>query len=190
MIRFSAPMRPRSTAPSSGADPSHHYVYFASGSATWPQGEGRLKAYSINMSANSSSQHDVLIKDTYKELELALAELNEPEDEDWKVEESVYRHSIQIAAALMHMAIPRPGVFTHGPNSIVFNWTQSHDNLYLTITDDKLYVLMSSPQEIKFRAELGTALITDTNVFLSALGSVQLSTPPSLSYHKSDTTTG
>jgi hypothetical protein len=150
----------------------------------------QLKPYFVVQESSSlpsyGAPHTV---QSYKELEEALLELHELDtDEDWRIEESVYNSSTQVAATLMNYHIPRPGVFTHGPQSVVFNWTSALDNLYLTITRDTIYVLISSPQEIKYRGEFGAALTSRTSNLFSALGSAQLSSPRLLEYKPSSTT--
>jgi hypothetical protein len=127
----------------------------------------------------------------YAELGAALTDLHGLDDhDDWKIDEGVYGRSVQIAAALMHRSIPRPSVFSHGPKSVVFNWTHAGDSVYLTITEDKLYALISSPQRITYRAEFPSALTRSTDNFISALGSAQLSTPPTLEYQASPASSG
>jgi hypothetical protein len=123
---------------------------------------------------------------SYKELEAALVDLHALDaDDEWRIDESVYKSSVQVAAILMDHRIPTPGVFTHGRRSVVLNWTRARDNLYLTITHNTIYVMISSPREIKYRGELGTALTNRTTNFFSALGSAQLNSPPLLEHQPS-----
>jgi hypothetical protein len=39
----------------------------------------------------------------------------------------------------------------HGPDSVVFNWTDGKDNLYLTVSKDQIAALLSSPEKILLR---------------------------------------
>src|SRR5947209_18407694 len=82
---------------------------------------------------------------SYAELNDALVDMHNLDDDgDWKIQTPVYSASVQVAAALMQYGIPRPGVFTHGPKSVVFNWSQDDINLYLTVSQRKLSILVSS----------------------------------------------
>jgi hypothetical protein len=150
----------------------------------------QLKPYLILQGNSSQSAPESAPSvESYRELEAALLELHELDsEEDWQIKESVYNSSVQIAAALMDQGIPRPGVFTHGPQSVVFNWTSALDNFYLTITQDNMYVLISSPEEIKYRGELGKVLTSRATDLFSALGSAKLASPILLDYQPSATT--
>jgi len=118
-----------------------------------------------------------LVVASYNQLTNSLIELHGLEDgDDWKINTPVYAASIQVAAVLMEYDIPRPAVFTHGPNSVVFNWSQDQNNLYLTISKSRLSVLVSSNEGIEMRTDISDT--ADTDRFFSALRSVPLLGPP------------
>jgi hypothetical protein len=109
----------------------------------------------------------------YKELEETLSELHNVDyGEHWKMDDTVYNFSIQVAAALMARNIPEPGIFTHGPKSVVFTWSRAGDNLYLTISARRISVLISSKERVEYRAEIVTSPVA-TGGFLSALSSLR-----------------
>lgn len=115
----------------------------------------------------------------YLQLSEALNQLHGlEEDDDWKINSQVYAASIQVAATLMEYDIPRPGVFTHGPNSVVFNWSQEQKNLYLTISKNQLSVLVSSSEGIELQTNVSTIEDATGERFISALRSVPLLSPP------------
>lgn len=90
----------------------------------------------------------------YQELGDALGKMTELEEADeWKIDPPVYEAASNVAAELMANAFPAPRIFTHGPKSVVFNWSQESSNLYLTISADKLSALISTPKEIKRRID-------------------------------------
>src|SRR5260370_2856955 len=122
---------------------------------------------------------------SYVELQQALTELsNLDDDDDWKIQTPVYCASLQVAAALFENNIPKPGVFTHGQKSVVFNWSGRDLDLYLTVTKSRLSVLVSSTEDVEYRTEFSADSGDDTNRFFSALSSTHLiwcpvsSTPP------------
>ena len=90
----------------------------------------------------------------YRELSETLSELNTSQDDEWHIENEVYATSIQVAAALLDQDIPTPNVFSHGPKSVVFNWADGENNLYLTVGKSRLWAAVSSASGIKRRIEL------------------------------------
>ena len=87
----------------------------------------------------------------------ALSELITLEDDDeWKVDASVYNAASHVAVALKASMLPAPRVFTHGPHSVVFNWSNAFNNLYLTISANRISALLSSPERILRRVEYST----------------------------------
>src|SRR6266567_3812547 len=75
----------------------------------------------------------------YAELEQALSDLRGlDDDEQWKIDDTVYSASVQVAAVLMQNSVPTPSVFTHGSKSVVFNWSAEGNNLYLTVSPSRL----------------------------------------------------
>ena len=88
------------------------------------------------------------IKKDYQELGLALVEMKELEDdEELRIEPPVYAAACVVAVDLMAHLFPAPRVFTHGPKSVVFNWTNQSSKLYLTISSDKISALVSTPRK-------------------------------------------
>jgi hypothetical protein len=117
----------------------------------------------------------------YLELHEALTQLHSLDDDDWKIETSVYSASLQVAAVLLENDIPKPDVFTHGSKSVVFNWSGKDVNLYLTVSGSRLSVLVSSTEGIEYRTEFSADSGADTNRFFSALGSMRFLAPPETS---------
>jgi len=90
----------------------------------------------------------------YRELGDALAELQQLDDDDeWKIDAPVYDAACSVAFVLMMNWVPAPQILHHGSDSVVFNWTSNVNNLYLTISSDKMSALISSPERIKRRIE-------------------------------------
>ncbi len=93
----------------------------------------------------------------YVELGEALRDMAEvEEDDDWHIDPGVYGNALFVAAALREVAIPAPRVFTHGPGSVVFNWSYLGDNLYLTVSADRMAALLSTPELIVRRVDCST----------------------------------
>lgn len=91
----------------------------------------------------------------YYELGEALSEMTALEGADeWKIDSAVYDAARYVAAGLRADSLPAPRVFSHGPKSVVFNWSHEADNLYLTVSSNKISALISSPQRIKWRIEI------------------------------------
>lgn len=90
----------------------------------------------------------------YQELGEALSEMTalEGTDEE-KIDASVYDAASHVAAELMAYSVPAPRVFNHGPESVVFNWSHDTNNLYLTISANRISALISSPQRIMRRIQ-------------------------------------
>jgi hypothetical protein len=87
--------------------------------------------------------------------ELAILE----EEDDWRIEESVYAAASYYATELRSGSIPAPQVSVHGPKSVIFNWSNGYYNLYLTISANNVSALLSSPERIIRRKEFSkTAL--------------------------------
>jgi hypothetical protein len=90
----------------------------------------------------------------YSELGDALAELKDFDQEDeWKIDAPVYDAARSIAFILMVNSFPAPRILHHGPKSVVFNWANESNNLYLTISSDRMSALISSRERIKRRIE-------------------------------------
>jgi len=103
----------------------------------------------------------------YQDVGQTLNEMTDLEEgnEFW-IEPAVYSAACFVAAGLMASSIPAPRVLTHGPNSVVFNWSDQTDNLYLTVSADRLSALISSPERITRRVEYSIkGLISPSLVF-------------------------
>jgi hypothetical protein len=114
----------------------------------------------------------------YRELGEALAELKElDEDDEWKIEAPVYDAARSVAFGLMINWFPAPKILHHGPDSVVFNWTSKTDNLYLTISSDRMSALISSPERIKRRIEFPAQMFQNPVPVIRYLQSVYLEQP-------------
>ncbi len=98
-----------------------------------------------------------------------LGELSTTHDDEWRIESDVYSTSIQVAAALFEKNIPSPTVFSHGPRSVVFNWEDGDQNLYLTIGKRRIWAAATTQSEIKARIELTSPSNNMTDTFVEAL---------------------
>jgi hypothetical protein len=110
-----------------------------------------LKEAVSSVPAVSSSE---LLHD-YQDLGFALAEMKDlDEGDEWKIDPPVYDAACNIALVLMTNSYPAPEILHHGPKSVVFNWANGDaDNLYLTISSDRMSALISSPERIKRRID-------------------------------------
>jgi hypothetical protein len=75
-------------------------------------------------------------------------------DDQLMIEKPVYAAASFFATMLLMRGYPAPKVFTHGSKSVVFNWMNGPDNLYLTISADRLSVLVTTPKNIETRINL------------------------------------
>ena len=113
----------------------------------------------------------------YRELGEALNELSElQEGDEWKIEAPVYEVACDVASELMTLSYPAPSVFTHGPESVVFNWSYGTNNLYLTISSDSVSALISTPKRIERRLDFEAKQFLASPLLLPAIRSVQLNT--------------
>ena len=117
----------------------------------------------------------------YQELGEALGKMTEFEEaDDWGIERPVYEAASNVAAQLMASDCPAPRLLTHGPKSVVFNWSQENDNLYLTISADTLSAFVSTPKEIKQRIDYPTIALLNPALLLGTLESASLPQPAPL----------
>lgn len=113
---------------------------------------------------------DLELMQEYEELGEALREMVELEDGDeWKVNGDVYRAACRVASGLKATSFPAPRIFNHGPSSVVFNWSESTDNLYLTVTSDRISALVSSRERIKARVELSADELMNPPTIIAAV---------------------
>ena len=118
------------------------------------------------------------LREEYQELGVALGELLAMDaGDEWRIEKPVYYVACHVAAELMDYQYPAPEVFTHGPKSVVFNWSNESTNLYLTVSADTLSALISTPQRIQRRIEFPTKQLFDPGLIFPALRSAQLEQP-------------
>jgi hypothetical protein len=121
---------------------------------------------------SSPSESELLSTAPYKEVEEALSELHNLEDgEHWKMDDEVFNTSVQVAAALSERNVAAPGIFSHGPKSVVFTWSRAGDNLYLTVSARHFSVLISSMEGVQYRADIESSQVTGR--YISALGSLR-----------------
>lgn len=117
----------------------------------------------------------------YSELGEALAELTEIEEsEGLGIEQPVFAAASSIALQLMANSYPAPRIFNHGPRSVVFNWTEGFQNLYLTISADKVSALMSIPAKIQRRIDYSMNSLLNPALVLRSLESASRQQPVAL----------
>jgi hypothetical protein len=117
----------------------------------------------------------------YRELGDALSQMTEiDQGSEWGVEPPVYGAACFIAAGLMANSYPAPHVFNHGPKSVVFNWSCEANNLYLTISADRISALLSSPERIQNRIEFSATDLLNPMLLLSTIQSVHPDKPISM----------
>lgn len=106
----------------------------------------------------------------YLELGEALSEMAELEqDDEWRIDQPVYTIARRIAAELMAAPYPAPRIFNHGPKSVVFNWTSETNDLYLTISSNRISALLSSPGSIERRIDYSSNQLLNPALFLSSI---------------------
>lgn len=125
------------------------------------------------------------LRQDYKELGNALAEMTEVgEADELKIDNAVYKSACNVAFSLMTHSYAAPTIFTHGPKSVVFEWSTGPNSLYLTISADKLSALISTPERIKRRMEYSLQALRNPSLIFSAIQSAYLEQPIRL-IHKS-----
>lgn len=114
----------------------------------------------------------------YRDLGEALGQMTELDEEsEWRIEQPVYNAARFVARELMAHSFEAPRIFTHGPQSVVFNWPLENDNLYLTVSANKISALISSPQSIKARLDYSANQQLDSASILNSLRSAHLKQP-------------
>jgi hypothetical protein len=109
------------------------------------------------------------LRTEYVELGQALNQMTELEEaDDLKIDIPVYEAARYVAVQLMANGLPTPRLFNHGSKSVVFNWSDNNNNLYLTVSADKVSALISSPERIKHRFEVDYSRLPDIISTLSA----------------------
>jgi hypothetical protein len=133
------------------------------------------------LSSNISVVHKVELTHDYRELGQALSEMTElQEGDEWKIETPVFAAACFVAAGLMSYSLPAPRVFNHGPKSVVFNWSHEADNLYLTVSADRMSALIASSERIKRRVEYSLKDLTDPALALSSVRAAYFGEPMKL----------
>lgn len=105
----------------------------------------------------------------YLELGKALSEMVELKDDEWGIDEPVYATACSIAAELMAATYPAPRIFNHGPKSVVFNWLSETNNLYLTISSNRISALLSSRERIERRIDYSANQLLNPARLLSSI---------------------
>jgi hypothetical protein len=114
----------------------------------------------------------------YQELGEALGQMSElGEGDEWGIEPPVYAAACFVATELMLNSFPAPRVFNHGSKSVVFNWMPGMNNLYLTVSADKISALVSSAERIRWRMEFSVRQLSSPEVLLSTIQSANLEQP-------------
>lgn len=116
----------------------------------------------------------------YQELGQALSEMTEFEDPEEGIEPPVFEAAANIAMQLMANNLPAPRIFTHGHKSVVFNWTQDFQNLYFTISADKVSALVSIPAQIQRRIDYPLNELLNPALLLKSLAYANQSHPIAL----------
>ena len=128
----------------------------------------------LGVAANFAlSGWDAQLTGAYAEVGEALAQLAQSDDNQYSIDPAVYGVATYVAAGLASSVYcdPLPSLFTHGSDSVVFNWTNDDQNLYLTVAADGASLLMSTPDRIQKRAELTLDELRDSIKYLSAIHS-------------------
>jgi hypothetical protein len=112
------------------------------------------------------------LAEDYQELGEALGQMTELDEEsEWRIDPAVCATACFIATGLMINSYPAPRIFAHGPESVVFNWSGGADDLYLTISANKVSALISSPERIKRRVEFAAVDVLDPGVLFPSIQS-------------------
>lgn len=111
----------------------------------------------------------------YQELGVALLEMKSLDGEnEHQLDEQVYLAASYVATELRANSFPLPSVFSHGPKSVVFNWSNNEDNLYLTVSADRMSALITSPERIQRRIEYPKSLPANPETTLLSIKSAFL----------------
>lgn len=116
------------------------------------------------ISTSSSTATTVTVEwVNYQILGSALKSLQQYDEVDnqWKIEDGVYESACYIALNLAAGAFPTPQIFTHGPKSIVFNWCDGRTSRYMTISQNRITVMVSTPERIEKRIEYAMPQLPD-----------------------------
>jgi len=105
----------------------------------------------------------------YLELGEALSEMVELEEDEWRIDKSVYATACYIAAGLKAAHCQAPRIFNHGPKSVVFNWSVGTNNGYLTISSNRISTLASSPERIERRRDYPANQLPNLALLLSSI---------------------
>jgi hypothetical protein len=134
---------------------------------TLPNTEVRLMMTTPStMPSNPSAE----LERDYEALGDVLGTMSELEsDDEWWVEAGVLTLAQCVAAKLKANAYPAPEILTHGPKSVVYNWTYDDNNVYLTISTERLSALVSSHERIERRIDMPMKAALNTELLLPSL---------------------
>jgi len=154
----------------SGGTTSPPYSAMSTEVASWEKDQFKTLVWAENFSSVPVVWDSELVLH-YQELGEALSQLTcfEEDNSEWEIEPSVYAAACYVAAGLMFNALPVPKVFNHGRKSVVFNWSNNADNLYLTVSSDRISALISSPERIQRRIEYPAAELIDPEFALLSI---------------------
>jgi len=115
----------------------------------------------------------------YRDLGEALTQMTElDEGSEWGIDPPVYHAACFVAAGLMINSFPAPRIFNHGSKSVVFNWSdKNNNNLYLTVSADRISALVSTPERIKKRLDYSSNELLNYRSLLGSIRSAQLQQP-------------
>jgi phage repressor protein C with HTH and peptisase S24 domain len=83
--------------------------------------------------------------------ELALL-ANEEEAGEHYIKDEVYQVAVRLMEIAKGAGRVTPKIFSHGPDSVVFNWKDGATEVYATISADTMAILMSGPNGITHRS--------------------------------------
>lgn len=91
----------------------------------------------------------------YGDVGEALSDLSSLDiDDEARIEGGVFDAALFVATMLMAGAADVPKIFSHGPKSVVFNWDDDGENKYLTVSDQKVYLMKSTVESIDFKSHI------------------------------------
>ena len=118
------------------------------------------------------------LAEEYTDVGEALSQMTElDEGNECGIDRPVYEAACFVATGLMVNSFPVPRVFSHGPRSVVFNWSDERNNLYLTVSADKISALISSPDRIQTRLDFSAGELLNADNLLKAIRSAHLKQP-------------
>jgi len=175
-------VKPRNLLSSATTNLEDGSIKVAQPSTTAPnQFEGEVTKAFVTKATSTTKDSLYPFWADYRSLGEALNELRDIEqsNEDWKIDENVYKSACYIAVNLVAASMPAPRVFAHGPKSIVFNWSDGPTNRYMTISDNRISIMVSTPKRIERRMEYLTPRLPDQKTTVGYLAAA-ISDKPAL----------